>query len=134
MGYPRHDLPPSQIDQGVSRSFGLLAEGSMESGAMRQQQHQPFQAPRVQPLCQDRLEWTSEQLRFAAAVLGDQGAALLRTTLRCVEDEDVMDSIYYRNQEAFRIARHLAMEAWHYATRAEALDVLHDGTIGQVVR
>jgi hypothetical protein len=44
MGYSRHDLSPSQIDQGVSGSFGLLAEGSMESRGALEQPHQPSES------------------------------------------------------------------------------------------
>lgn len=121
----------SQVTEGLLHT---MPEGSVDGVRSVQQGHPASQPQRQVSLFYESLEWTPEQLRFASAVLGDQAAAILTTTLAFTGDEMRRDALFFINQEAFRIARRLAMDAWHYALRAEALDAIDAGSIGGVVR
>lgn len=93
--------------------------------------------PRCLPLAYERLYWTPEQYRFAAAVLGDHARHLVVVLRDLAQRHPERTESPYANgmdHEMAREAGDLARLAWHYASLALEANEQAAQTFDGVVR
>lgn len=131
---PRHrfqeSVAPSSFSAHPAQGEIQAHQCEAEARARRQMldAHIADQQPRPQPtsLFFDRLTWGPEELRAAAAVQGTEAGFLMQI----IRDNPRHQAIL----ETERLAVRLAIEAFHYASRAIELEWVESGTLRGVVR
>ena len=128
----------------------LFAEGAVYQGTQPnafvavplhgsfEPEHGKPQPPCLPLLC-DRLDWTPDQQRLAAAVLGDQARELmvLTRTVSAIwrrDGSEFSDYVRGMHWESERMAISLAKDAWHYASLALDAEEQAAQSIDGVVR
>ena len=114
----------------LQESFGPATFVSVEGHGPSQTLHRdPKPEPlKASPVGLDCVTWTPAEHRAAAAAVGDAAVNVLSVVRDCRHHTDAL------NDEAVRIAAHLASDAWRYALLALEAEDLALQTLNQAVR